>query len=90
MANRYVDILNPDSGSIASKGEIDITVSLFDVSASGHFNEINTNYTETEIVTYIPTPEYLMSSSYYTPIYTEKLNYETWISKINRNFQELD
>jgi hypothetical protein len=90
MANTYLDIVNPDSSSISNKGEIDITVSLFDISASGHFGEINTNYTETEIVTYIPAPDYLTSSSYYTPIYSEKINYETWINRINRNFQELD
>lgn len=27
---------------------------------------------------------------YYTPIYSEKLNYQTWLNTINRNFQELN
>lgn len=27
---------------------------------------------------------------YYTPLYTEKINYETWVNTVNRNFQELN
>ena len=90
MAIRLIDDVNPDSGSIIQKEEIDISVSLFDVSASGHFDQLNTNYSETELVVVIPTETYFNSSSYYTPIYKEKLNYNVWLTKINKNFEELD
>lgn len=30
-----------------------------------------------------------LGTIYYTPIYTEKLNYDTWLRTINRNFSEL-
>lgn len=90
MAIYLVGLQNPDSSSIAEKSDIDLSVSLFDVSASGHYGKIQTNYTNTQILVNIPEPEYLLSSSYYTPLYTEKLNYDTWLSRINRNFEELN
>lgn len=83
-------VTNPDSSSISNKAEVNITVSAFDISASGYFDKINTNYSETEIEVYIPTLDYFNSSSYYVPIYNEELDYQVWLSKINRNFQELD
>ena len=90
MTNTLLDIPNPDSSSISIKGEIDISVSMFDISASGHLGKLNTNYTESELAVYIPETDFLTSSSYYTPIYTEELSYEVWLSKINKNFEELD
>lgn len=90
MSIRLVDGPNPDALSIQQKTTIDISVSLFDVSASGHPDKVRANYTETELMVTIPEQMYTVSSSYYTPIYKEELNYEVWLNRINKNFQELD
>lgn len=90
MAITLLDTVNPDSESISQKKQIDISTSLFDVSASGHFGKIQTNYSITSQVVTIPDTDYLNSSSYYTPIYKEKLKYDVWLTRINKNFEELD
>jgi hypothetical protein len=90
MANYLLDIPNPDSESISRKDQIDISLSLFDVSASGHYGQIQTNYSVTSQTITIPEVNLLVSSSYYTPIYKEKLNYNVWLTRINKNFEELD
>lgn len=90
MANYLLDAPNPDSGSISRKEQIDISFSEFDVSASGQYGKIKPNYSNTYQVVTIPEANYLNSSSYYTPLYKEKLNYEVWLSRINKNFEELD
>jgi hypothetical protein len=80
---------NPDSASIANKEVIDLSISTFDVSASGHSGSVVTNYSNTAQTVIIgslnPT-----GSTYYTPIYKEKLDYTVWATRINKNFQELD
>ena len=81
---------NPDSASIAEKTQIRMDVSLFDISASMYPNAIATNYRVTEQVVTIPIDNLPTTSSYYTPLYTEKLNYEVWLNRVNKNFQELD
>ena len=90
MATYKLDISNPDAENTSNKEQIDISVSLFDVSASGNFNKIQTNYSVTEEIVTIPDSTLRVSSSYYTPIYKEKLNYNVWLSRINKNFEELD
>lgn len=90
MAIRLVDGPNPDALSMKEKTTIDISVSLFDVSASGHPNMVRTNYAGTELTVTVPNPTYTVSSSYYSPIYKEELNYDVWLNRINKNFQELD
>lgn len=90
MANYVLDAPNPDSGSISRKEDIDISFSIFDVSASGHFGKIQTNYAETSQTVTIPEANYINSSSYYTPIYKESLNYNVWLRTVNKNFEELD
>lgn len=90
MANYVLDAPNPDSGSISRKEDIDISLSLFDISASGHFGKIQTNYSVNSQVVTIPDAEYIHSSSYYTPLYKEKLNYNVWLTRVNKNFEELD
>jgi hypothetical protein len=90
MIHVLSNIENPDSGSISAKNYIDISLSLFDVSASGYFGKIQTNYSATVEKITIPDDDFINSSSYYTPIYTEKINYNEWLSKINRNFEELE
>ena len=81
---------NPDSGSIVNKEQIDISLSLFDVSASGHSASIHTNYSATVQTVTIPEENLKDRSVYYTPIYKEKLDYNVWLTKINKNFEELD
>ncbi len=90
MANVLLNITNPYSESISKKEYVDISLSIFDVSASGHFGQIQTNYSITTQKVYVPEKNFLNSSSYYTPIYTEKLSYTEWLTKINRNFEELE
>lgn len=90
MGYHLVNTINPDSASISQKLEILMPVSLVDVSASGNFGKIRTNYTGRSQVVTIPDMEYLDSSSYYTPIYKEKLRYDVWLNTINKNFEELE
>jgi hypothetical protein len=82
--------INPDSSSIAYKDQIDISLSLVDVSASGQSSSIYTNYAVTVQTVTVPEPNLLDRSVYYTPIYKEKLNYDVWLNRINKNFDELD
>lgn len=90
MTNILLNVPNPDSESISRKEQIDISFSLFDVSSSGYFGKIQTNYSNTVQIVTIPEESFINSSSYYTPLYTEKLNYNTWLVRINKNFEELD
>jgi hypothetical protein len=90
MANTLLDIRNPDSSSILNKEQIDISLSLFDISASGNFEKIQTNYAATTQRVTIPETNFINSSSYYTPIYKEKLNYSVWLNRVNKNFEELN
>lgn len=82
--------VNPDSGSIVNKEQIDISLSLFDVSASGQSASIDTNYSATVQRVTIPEEGLMNRSIYYTPIYKEKLDYNVWLTIINKNFEELD
>jgi hypothetical protein len=81
--------VNPDSSSIASKLSIDLSISLSDISESGNFDNIQLSYIGDEQRVVIPEPD-ASPSLYYTPIYKEKINYDVWITTINKNFQELD
>ncbi len=81
---------NPDSASIANKEQIDISLSIAEVSASNHSGSIFTNYSATVQVVTIPEENLLDRSVYYTPIYKEKLDYNIWLSRINKNFEELN
>lgn len=82
--------VNPDSGSVVNKEQIDISLSLFDVSASGQSASIFTNYSATVQTVTIPEEGLMDRSVYYTPIYKEKLDYTVWLNRINKNFEELD
>ncbi len=82
--------INPDSSSIAYKDQIDISLSLVDVSASGQSSSIYTNYSATVQTVTLPEEGLMDRSVYYTPIYKEKLNYDVWLNRINKNFDELD
>ena len=89
MTFSIVNTPNPDSASISSKEIIDLSISLFDVSASGHSGSVVTNYSSTGQVVVVGSSN-PTGSTYYTPIYKEKLDYNVWASRINKNFQELN
>jgi len=92
---------NPDSGSVINKETIDISFSLTDVTASSansgsmngmsYTSSIKSNYTATGQSVVIPRdPDNIQDGYvYYTPIYTEKINYEVWKQRVNKTFQEL-
>jgi hypothetical protein len=80
---------NPDSGSIVNKEQIDISLSSFDVSASEQSNVVQTNYSFTVQSVFVDT-NVKDGSVYYTPIYKENIDYEEWLKRIDRNFQELN
>lgn len=90
MSIKRVNTLNPDSASIVNKEYIDISVSLSDISASGYSESVKTNYSATTVILTVPLEENLPNNMYYTPIYKEKIDYGTWLTRINKNFQELN
>lgn len=82
-------IQNPDINSIRNRRTIDISLSEADVSASTA--PVKANFV-TNIITVHPT---VTGSSdiaelYFTPMYTEKINYNEWKSNINKAFAELE
>jgi hypothetical protein len=90
MSITVLNIVNPDSESIVNKERIDISVSLFDVSASGYSGSVATNYSVTIPIITVPLDEDADKNLYYTPIYREELNYDTWLTTVNKNFEELN
>ena len=80
---------NPDSESIAFKQPIDLSISLFDIEAAGETGSVQTNYSATAQVVFVDSVE-SAGSVYYTPIYKEQINYDEWLKRIDRNFQELN
>lgn len=96
MISKYVpvtqSIQNPDISAVKSKNVIDIAISDFDISASSYSDAVNLNYQGTETTIFIENFEQLNAvtgSLYYTPVYVEKINYDTWKRKINKSFTEL-
>jgi hypothetical protein len=82
---------NPDSASIARKDIINMPYSSFDVSASLQTEFIKTNYAENVQYVVVNSPgKKIAGSVYYTPLYTEKLDYSVWLTRINKNFEELN
>ena len=96
MISKYVpvtqSIQNPDISAVKSKNVIDIAISDFDISASSYSDAINLNYQGTETTIFIENFEQLTvvaGSLYYTPVYTETIDYEIWKKRINKSFREL-
>jgi hypothetical protein len=94
-----INTTNPDSGSIQTKNTIDISFSMTELSASkiimsssaDYALQLKPNYTTNGLVLEVPRTEgaILSSEGYYTPMYTEKINYDQWKLKINKVFLEL-
>jgi hypothetical protein len=82
---------NPDSISISNKDTVDISFTTTDVSASYYSSSIQPNYAASGVSVVIPRQNSTVERGniYYTPIYTEKLSYQEWKSRINKNFLEL-
>lgn len=82
---------SPDVKAIVAKKTIDISLSEFDVSASlisGSLplDSITLNRSNQKIVLLDDNS----AGVYFTPIYTEKLNYSEWQRKANKTFEELE
>lgn len=81
---------NPDKPSINKKRTIQIPMSLSDISASGYLPRVQTSYGGNEIVIYDDDDASTIGDVYYTPLYTEKINYNEWKIRINKSFEELE
>lgn len=92
MSNVIFNTENPDSASIANKSTIDIGVYDTDISASAYSQSIKLNYTNDSIIVQIPEDidEFTDGYRYYTPMYTEKINYDEWKTTVNKTFKELN
>lgn len=96
--NVPISIKNPDSESLVRKLPIDISVSETDISSSLYYdeessklyeNQIKLNYNKTEIVL-LDDETSEKFDTYYTPLYTEKILYDEWKKRINKQFEELE
>lgn len=85
------DTRDPDYDNVVSKNTINITYSETDVSSSGYSGSVLPNYTKTGIFVVVPREitQDVSGSVYYTPLYQDEINYDTWKTRINKNFQEL-
>lgn len=91
MTTQYIllpDLTNPDTKAITEKDTINIGVSVTDITASNATESIKLNSTLSEVTVYVDSLE-SNGSTYYTPVYSEKISYETWKKTVNKSFQEL-
>lgn len=97
MTTIIINSTNPDKESVSSKKVIDISYNINDINIailSG--SDINASIKATEDFSQITvvTPRYesvpvTEGRLYFTPLYTEQLDYNTWINTVNKNFFEL-
>lgn len=80
--------VNPDASSVTNKQTINLSVTVTDLSASGYLDTVLLNNLKTEIQVYVSSSSSIYST-YYVPVYAEKINYEVWKQTINKSFQEL-
>jgi hypothetical protein len=93
ITNTSIPILvgeNPDKLAIRNKARIDITLTTTDISASNVQDTIALNFSENEVVTINDGASDTKGDTYFTPLYTEKINYDIWKTTINKSFQELE
>lgn len=81
-------IKNPDKMAIEQRSMIDITLDPYDISASNYASKIKLNYNQTEIIL-LDDDTSDNFDTYFTPLYTEKIDYNQWKKTINKSFQEL-
>ena len=85
-------IPNPDSVSIVNNDTVDVSFTLTDVSSSYYSSSIQPNYAASGVSVVIPRQNSSVERGniYFTPVYTEKLSYEEWKTRVNKNFLELN
>lgn len=82
---------NPDLLARQRKSTIDISTTVTDVSSSNSGSNMLLNYQRDELVLYVDANPSSSSEPfvYYTPVYTEKLDYNVWKTTVNKSFQQL-
>lgn len=86
---------NPDVKSITNKEIIDISYTNKDIYlASSSFTEESVIVNDSLEQITIVTPRYdnvpvTDGRIYFTPLYTEQIDYQTWVTTVNKNFFEL-
>jgi hypothetical protein len=91
-------ITNPDKLAIEKKSEINIGVSLFDITASltgsPAYSAVQLNSSQQRMVLVsdaaAPEDEPPTTGIYYTPVYNERISYAEWTRTINKTFEELE
>lgn len=97
MTTILINSTNPDKESISNKQVIDISYNINDTNIavlSGSSTKASVKVDDTISQITVVTPRYENVSVaegrvYFTPIYTEQLDYDTWIKTVNKNFFEL-
>lgn len=95
------NIINPDAEIVLQKEPIDIAISTFDItsSAEASVSASGKDYTQLTKLSNDGTAISIIvednnstdvGTIYYTPLYSEKINYQTWQSRVNKNFLELN
>ena len=98
MNNTVIDVSNyenPDTDNLANKRTVDISVSQFDIDSSLSVGDIDPagvrlDYTGQSIVLYNDGQLETDGDLYYTPLYGEKLSYDEWKRRVNKDFVELE
>jgi len=91
MTTQYVLLsgsINPDKKAVKEKDTVDIRVSLTDLTASYATESVKLNNALSEITVYVDSLE-TTGATHYTPVYVEKIDYETWKKTVNKSFLEL-
>lgn len=86
---------NPDKSAIQDKRTVDISVSTVDIAASLSGSavppdSIKLNYTEQGIVILNDSNTETGGDVYYTVVYAEKIDYDVWKDRVNKQFVELE
>lgn len=88
-----VSIENPDIQSVSEKTDISYTISNLDILnlLGSQSNAIQVANSSTfQVITIADDgTETTTGTSYYTPLYTEKIKYDEWLNTVNKNFNEL-
>lgn len=94
MSDNIIQLVipNPDSASIANKTLVSYTVSTADINYINAVPTVELANSNTFQMITLPLSEDMeltTGTTYYTPVYTEKINYDEWLVTINKNFREL-
>lgn len=97
MIDVQINSTNPDTDSISNKDIIDIEytsqdISIVKMSGSLPSDSLQVDNTTNQLI--LVTQRYdnipiTAGRTYFTPVYTEQIDYERWITTVNKNFFEL-